>query len=227
MIHNIFLDVGGVILDETEFENNSAEIITDIINQYNKEFGLDNYWKDIDEAVYRFVPKVYDYVLYKNIDDIVKFQAAKTEYKSKIKSYNTLKLMEGITKFLIKFSKYYRIGIIGQYGTDFRNFLEKKSILKYFTYSEIQDDYKFTKPDTRYFEAILNKCDCKVEESVMVGDRIDKDVIPAKFIGMKTIRIRTGIHKNQEPRTPDEMAEMTVEKLCDIKIEKIKELEGG
>jgi len=227
MIRNIFLDAGGVILDETKFENNSAEIITGIINQYNGKYVVDNYWKDIEEAVYRFVPKVYDYVLYKNIDDNKNFQAAKTEYKNKMKLHNALELMEGITEFLIKSSKYYKIGILGQYGIDFRNFLESKNILKYFTYMEIQDDYKFTKPDVRYFEAILGKCSCKAEESVMVGDRIDKDIIPAKIVGMKTIRIRTGIHKNQEPRVPDEMAEMTVEKLCDIKMEKIKELGRG
>ena len=79
MIRNIFLDVGGVILDETEFENNSAEIITGIINQYNKKYMVENYWMDIDEAVYRFVPKVYDYALYKNIDGIENFKAAKME----------------------------------------------------------------------------------------------------------------------------------------------------
>jgi ribonucleotide monophosphatase NagD (HAD superfamily) len=40
----------------------------------------------------------------------------------------------------------------------------------------------------------------------MVWDRIDKDIIPAKMVGMKTVRIRTGIHKTQEARTPEEMA---------------------
>ena len=222
MIHNIFLDAGGVILDEIEFENNTAEIITGIINRYNKGYVLDNYWKDVDEAVYRFVPKVYDYVLYKNFCDIENFRAAKMEYKNKIQSCNTLELMNGLTDFLIEFSRCYKIGILGQYGIDFRNFLESKNILRYFAYSEIQDDYGITKPDTRYFEAILKKCNCKAEESVMIGDRIDKDIIPAKLVGMKTIRIRTGLHKNQEPRTPDESADITVNKLCEIRMEEIK-----
>ena len=63
MIRNIFLDAGGVILDETEFENRSAETITGIISRYNKKYTVENYWKDIEESVYRFVPKVYDYVM--------------------------------------------------------------------------------------------------------------------------------------------------------------------
>jgi FMN phosphatase YigB (HAD superfamily) len=224
MIQNIFLDAGGVILNETAFENNSAEIITDIIKQY-KEYSIENYWKDIDEAVYRFIPKVYDYILYKNINDIDKTKIAKMEYKNRIKSKNKFELMHGIEDFLIDLSEKYNIGILGQYGVDFRNFLKDIKILKFFTYKEIQDDYKITKPDPRYFVEILIKCKCKPEESIMVGDRIDKDIIPAKMVGMKTIRIKTGIHKNQEPRIPEEMADITVNKLEEIKIEKIKDLE--
>jgi ribonucleotide monophosphatase NagD (HAD superfamily) len=67
----------------------------------------------------------------------------------------------------------------------------------------------------------LEKCKCRPEESIMVGDRIDKDIIPAKMIGMKTIRIKVGIHKNQEPRVPEEIPNLTVEKLEEIKIEKV------
>ena len=69
MIQNIFLDAGGVILNEAEFESKSAETITGIINQYNKKYVLENYWEDIDEAVYRFVPSVYDYILPESVQE--------------------------------------------------------------------------------------------------------------------------------------------------------------
>jgi HAD superfamily hydrolase (TIGR01549 family) len=223
MIKNIFLDAGGVILNENEFENASAHIITQIIKQYHTNYSVENYWKDVDEAVYRFMPKVYDYILYKNINDAEKYRAAKTEYKNKIKdAHKNFELMEGIKEFLMEYSPYYKIGILGQYGIEFKNFLENENILKYFTYTEIQDDYKITKPDTRYYEAILKKCNCKAGESIMIGDRIDKDIIPAKMTGMKTIRIKTGIHKNQEPRIPEEAAEITVNKLEEIKAAEIR-----
>jgi HAD superfamily hydrolase (TIGR01549 family) len=225
MVNNIFLDAGGVILNEIEFENNSAKIITQIINQHNKSYSAEEYWRDIEEAVYRFIPKVYDYVLFKNINNIENFKRSKKEYKKRLKDIPVrFEFMDGIKAFLAEYSKYYKIGILGQYGSDFRKFLENKKIIRYFTYTEIQDDYKITKPDTRYYEAILKKCNCKAEESIMIGDRIDKDIIPAKMVGMKTIRIRTGIHKNQEPRIPEEMADITIEKLEEIKIEQIKEI---
>jgi HAD superfamily hydrolase (TIGR01549 family) len=226
MIKNIFLDAGGVILDETEFEETSSKIISNIIKDYNVNYSIKNYWKDVDEAVYRFVPKVYDFILYKNINNLNDFRKIKAQYKNVLKQSNIkYKLMDGIQDFLKIFSGQYKIGILGQYGKDFRQYLEEIGLFQYFTFTEIQDDYKITKPDTRYFEAILEKCKCKPEESIMVGDRIDKDIIPAKMVGMKTIRVKIGIHKNQEPRTPDEISDLTVKNIEEIKMETIKTMD--
>jgi FMN phosphatase YigB (HAD superfamily) len=156
MIENIFLDAGGVILNERNFEENSARIITKIINIYNKNYSIENYWNDTEEAVYRFVPKVYDYILYKNIDESI-FKESKGQYKTELKELKTnFELFDGLRDFLNEFSKYYKIGILGQYGIDFKNYLKEENLLQYFTYTEIQDDYKITKPDPRYFEMILN-----------------------------------------------------------------------
>jgi FMN phosphatase YigB (HAD superfamily) len=49
---------------------------------------------------------------------------------------------------------------------------------------------------------------------IMVGDRLDTDIAPAKALGMATIRFRTGRHRRQKPRSavdaPDaEVADVT------------------
>ena len=227
MLKNIFLDAGEVILNEENFENYMANIITKVIQNYCKNYSLENYWNDASDAVYRFVPRTYEYILYKNIVNIDKFKKAKQIKKNEEQKIlnNDFKLMEEIKGFVEQFSRNYKIGILGQYGLKFWNFLEERNILQYFTFTEIQDDYKITKPDPRYFEAILNKCNCKAKECIMVGDRIDKDIIPAKMIGMKTIRIKTGLHKNQEPRIPEEIPDLTVNKIEDINIETIKAMD--
>ena len=225
MNKNIFLDAGGVILDETSFEEYSAKIISAVIAAYNKNYSEADYWKNAEEAVYRYVPKVYDYILYKNINTLTEFGKAKSQYKTALNAMeDRFCLMDGIEDFLKIFSRNYKIGIVGQYGKSFKEYLEKENVLQYFSYTETQDNYSITKPDPRYFEAILKKCGCKPEESVMIGDRIDKDIIPAKMIGMKTVRLRTGIHKNQEPRIPEEIPDLTVTNLRDIGVESIESL---
>jgi len=226
MIKNIFLDAGGVILDEMIFEENSAKIITNIIQKINKKYSITDYWNDVNEAVYRFVPKVYDYVMFKHIRENHVFENSKNQYKNEIKQLSIkFTFIDGINEFLEKYSKHYNIGIIGQYGKDFKQFLENNNVLRFFTFSEIQDDYNISKPNPKYFEAVLEKCKCKADESIMIGDRIDKDIIPAKMIGMKTIRIKVGIHKNQEPRIPEEIPDLTVEKIEDIKMEMVKAMD--
>jgi putative hydrolase of the HAD superfamily len=58
---------------------------------------------------------------------------------------------------------------------------------------------------------VYGKPDVPAAECILVGDRLDKDIAPAKALGMATIRFRTGRHRRQKPRsaveTPD--AEVT------------------
>ena len=226
MIKNIFLDANEVILNELKAENYSVEIITQIIRRY-KNYSIENYWKDVEEAVYRFALAVNNYVLYKNISDIKEYYIVKREYMTKVSKYlyeTPFELSNGIKEFLIEFSKNHRIGILGEYGSDLTKFLKNKDLLKYFAYNKIRGRYDVLPFDARYYERILRNCKCKAEESIMIGNTIVRDILPAKVVRMKTIRIKTGTHKNQEPRTPEEMPDITVNNLDEIKIETIKEL---
>jgi HAD superfamily hydrolase (TIGR01509 family) len=63
------------------------------------------------------------------------------------------------------------------------------------------------KPDPRFFLHIADALGRPPEECVMVGDRIDNDIAPARALGMGTILFRTGRHAMQRARswleTPD------------------------
>jgi hypothetical protein len=42
------------------------------------------------------------------------------------------------------------------------------------------------------------------------------------MVDIKIIRVKAGIHKNQEPRIPDEIPDLTVKKLKEINMETVK-----
>ena len=48
---------------------------------------------------------------------------------------------------------------------------------------------KFSKPDEKAFLAVLDFFGVRPKETVMIGDRLEKDLIPAKNLGMETILI--------------------------------------
>ena len=47
-------------------------------------------------------------------------------------------------------------------------------------------------------------------DCIVVGDRIDKDIAPARALGMATILFRSGRYRRQQPRTPAEAPDAIV-----------------
>ena len=68
-------------------------------------------------------------------------------------------------------------------------FLIKKLGLEKFAQVFTPKETKFLKPDKRAFLAVLEKLKVKPEEALMVGDEIERDLIPAKNLGMKVILV--------------------------------------
>lgn len=217
MCKNVFLDAGGVILDETEHEQIRAALAVSLLDKQNSTYSIADYWDDVDEAVHIYVPQVYEYVFWKHTGEYESFGKLYIEYKTLCNQLSPgLKLMHGISEVLPKLSRSYHLGVAGQYGKELITLLEEKDLVEYFKYTATQDDFLLTKPDPRYFEQILDKAGVEASESVMIGDRIDKDVIPAQQVGMKTIRIKTGLHRNQVARIPIEIADIEIDTIFEI-----------
>jgi putative hydrolase of the HAD superfamily len=69
----------------------------------------------------------------------------------------------------------------------------------------------YSKTDVRLFLRACEDLGVEPFECAMVGDRIDNDIVPAKLLGMRTVLIRTGRHREQQPRSADEAPDAEVE----------------
>ena len=58
------------------------------------------------------------------------------------------------------------------------------------------------KPSPLFFRMILDGIYVGREEAVMVGDRLDYDIFPAKLLRMKTVRVLLGPYRRQKPILP-------------------------
>ena len=72
------------------------------------------------------------------------------------------------------------------------------------------------KPDLRIFRAALERANCRPENAVMIGDRIDNDIVPAKKAGMMTIWIRQGFGGMAENLTAEETPDYCVRNLQEL-----------
>ena len=73
-----------------------------------------------------------------------------------------------------------------------------------------------SKPDKAIFLRALAMAGCRPENAVMVGDRLDNDIRPAKDLGMTTVRMRKGLAIWMEPACDAEIPDYTVDDLARI-----------
>ncbi len=110
----------------------------------------------------------------------------------------------------------YQLGIIANQKPGAKDRLDAWGLGQYFSVIASSAELGVSKPDKEIFLQALTTADCKPENAVMVGDRLDNDIRPAKELGMKTIRIRKGIAGYANPSCGAEVPDYTVDSLSEI-----------
>lgn len=104
-------------------------------------------------------------------------------------------------------SRRYRLGVIANQSAGLKERLAQWGLLPFFSLVISSWDHQVMKPDRRLFEIALKEAACEGSEAVMIGDRLDNDILPAKALGMRTVWIRQGFAAVQQPLscedTPD------------------------
>lgn len=110
----------------------------------------------------------------------------------------------------------YKLGIVANQipGTEDR--LRGYGILQYFDFVVASAEAGVAKPDPRIFHMALERARCLPEQAVMVGDRLDCDIAPAKALGMKTIWIKQGFWRYASPCRPEETPDHIISDLTEL-----------
>ena len=113
-------------------------------------------------------------------------------------------------------SRRYSIGIIANQppGTETR--LERWGLFRYISLTIASAEVGLNKLDLAIFGLATRRAGARAEEKVMIGDRIDNDITPAKTLGWKTIRIKQGLSQGQVPIGPLQEPDFEVHRLDDI-----------
>lgn len=91
-----------------------------------------------------------------------------------------------------RLAPHYRLGIIANQPGEVEAVLEERGLLDYFEVRAISDVLNLHKPNPEFFRWAIKEAGVEPHQALMVGDRIDNDVRPAKAIGMKTAWLRLG-----------------------------------
>ncbi|MBF8970147.1 HAD-IIIA family hydrolase [Streptococcus sp. NLN76] len=194
----IFFDVGSTLFDESAvYENRIEKIIQD---------------NNIDKN--EFITKVKQRAQI-NQKPIV---SVAEDYNVKIPAWrhDLEVLYPDVKEILPKLYQKYKLGIIANqdFGTEKR--LAAFGIRQYFDLVIASAEKGISKPNLRIFQIALTRANCKPEAAIMIGDRIDNDIVPANKIGMKTVWIKQGPGSSVKPNKIEEYPNYTINNLSEL-----------
>lgn len=112
--------------------------------------------------------------------------------------------------------KKYRIGIIANQALGTARRLEKYGLAAHLDLVVASAEEGMEKPDPRIFRLALQRAGCAARDAVMIGDRLDNDIAPAKQVGMKTVWVRQGFGGMATPLTDREIPDASVQSLQEL-----------
>lgn len=196
----VFFDIGTTLIDETKALNHRIrEMIqgTGIsFEQFNEKrifFAKQNLNGDVEAIKFFALTKT----PWHNEDEVPYPEA------------------EEILEYLHKSG--YKIGIIANQSIGTAERLKKWGLLKYIDVVAASAELGVAKPDKAIFEKAFEMAQCAAEEAVMIGDRLDNDILPAKKLGMITIWIRQGLAIYNHPKNVDRRLDYIVDNLLELK----------
>ena len=110
----------------------------------------------------------------------------------------------------------YRLGVIANQPSQVRAAMERDGLVGFFEVWGVSDDLGLHKPDPALFRRTLELAGVAGERTVMVGDRLDYDMRPARAAGMHTVWLLRG--EAPDDPTPSQLAEP------DVAIEELQQL---
>ena len=119
-------------------------------------------------------------------------------------------------KILKTLSQKYKLGIIANQSAETQERMDNWNISKYFDVVAASAELGFAKPDLRIFQFALERANCNPENAVMIGDRLDNDMVPAKKLGMKTVWVRQGFAKYQTVHNDSENPDFVMDSIREI-----------
>ncbi len=110
----------------------------------------------------------------------------------------------------------YRLGVIANQSPGTKSRLESWGLLKYIGVVIASAEEGVSKPDIEIFNRALTAAGCQPESAVMIGDRLDNDIAPAKKLGMKTVWIKQGLGGLASVNCEEEQADYEINGLSEL-----------
>ncbi len=213
-IYWLFFDVGNTIVDESSADEYFLARLGKLIESRRPTQSLDSiaWMKSLfDSRVVSGYRSLTDYLCAQKL--LQKDEASTVLDELSEKYLSLWKPYDDVFTVVPGLSERYNLGIIANQRAKVRDWLTSWKLISYWKSLAISEELGLSKPNPEIFSLALRFAKARPEESVMIGDRLDADIKPAKALGLRTIRVLRGIWKNTVPMDESEEPDANVNSL--------------
>jgi putative hydrolase of the HAD superfamily len=212
-IEIVFLDIGGVLYDDTVYARAWHRALRDAGARFTDEEFEEEYTRARTEQSGSFRRRLMARFL--PAGDLRELEGIAGRFWH----YPPAALYGDAVPCLEELQGRYRLGVIANQPGEVRTAMRRDGLESFLEVWGVSDELGVGKPDPRLFELAARTAGVPATAAVMVGDRLDYDVRPAKRVGMRAIWMLRG--EAPDRPTPAQLAEAdgSVRSLADLPAE--------
>jgi HAD superfamily hydrolase (TIGR01549 family) len=206
----LFFDVGDTLLDEAVSMRDWCRQVAESRTRHGQATTAQQVWDARQRAYSDFAPEILKRIA-ETLPPLDDYTGAYSEANY---NHSLEQPFPGAGDVLRSLAKRFKLGVIANQARGTAQRLCDHGWAGIFSICVSSTEADVRKPDPAIFRLALEQARCTPEQAVMIGDRIDNDILPAKALGIGTVRILQGMSTLQRPRGPQDEADHTVESLA-------------
>lgn len=207
----VFFDIGGVMYDDKVYARSWRKALRESGAQFtDEEFELE--YSAVRSAQSESFRRRLTKRFLGSDQDLAAVEARAARYWA----YPSTALYPDVVRCLEALEGRFRLGVIANQPSSVRSAMERDGLTRFFEVWGVSDDLGLQKPDPKLFSHVLYTAGVSPARSVMIGDRLDYDVRPAKTAGMRAIWVLRG--EAPDDPTPAQLAQAdaSVDDLAEV-----------
>lgn len=217
----IFFDIGDVLFDENAQHQYLFHSMLLAMRRNDIDVTWDAYYARLRECVRVAPSTAYKDAVHTLVPDAKRAEQiihqGREEYEAMRKPRPYGMLLDNMLAVIQDLKRDFRLGIIANQHPQIMDALRDYGLMPYFDVIAIDEIVGVSKPDPKIFTWALEQARCEAKDALMIGDRPDVDIAPAKTLGMGTVRLQRGLlYVHYDPRTEQERADRVVTNLLSL-----------
>lgn len=137
------------------------------------------------------------------------------EFPGPMVDWPRVEMIDGVEESLATISSHFTICLASNAGNSNAKLmglaLERVGIRDYFTHLFTSKELGYKKPDPNFFIEIASRLGVNPSECIMIGNDYEKDIVPSKMVGMKTI-----LYNETSIEEPWQLADLIIQSMNEI-----------